>query len=129
VSDERAFALDHIVLTERDIEATSDWYERVLGLRRVVFDGGRVALHFGSQKINLHPSASPLKPHAAVPEAGAADLCFLTKLSIPEIEEVLEREQVRIELGPVEQTGARGRMESVYVRDPDGNLIEIAHYR
>ena len=126
--DELVVALDHIVLTVRDIEATCEWYQRVLGLRRVIFDGGFVALHFGSQKINLHPAAAPLVPHARIAEPGTADLCFLTTRTLAGVRARLERQGVEIELGPVAQTGARGPMESIYVRDPDDNLIEIARY-
>jgi catechol 2,3-dioxygenase-like lactoylglutathione lyase family enzyme len=122
------FALDHVVLTVRDIDATCDWYERVLGMRRVVSEHGRVALHFGSQKINLHPAAAPYSPHAAVAEPGTADLCFLSPRPIEEVVEDLQEKAVAIELGPVQQIGAQGPMDSVYFRDPDGNLTEVASY-
>ena len=122
------FALDHVVLTVRDIETTCAWYQRVLGMRRVVSENGRVALHFGSQKVNLHPAAAPYSPHAAVAEPGTADLCFLSSRLIEEVVEDLQGEAVAIELGPVRQVGAQGPMDSVYFRDPDGNLIEVASY-
>lgn len=123
------FALDHIVLTVRDIDATCSWYERVLGMRRLTFEGGHTALHFGAQKINLHPAQSPYEPHAELPRPGTADLCFLSTAPLPDIVAALRGEGVMIEHGPVEQIGAQAVMDSVYVRDPDGNLIEIAHYR
>jgi catechol 2,3-dioxygenase-like lactoylglutathione lyase family enzyme len=121
-------ALDHLVLTVRDVDATCAWYERVLGMQRVIVDGDHVALHFGSQKINLHAADSPRAPHALVAKPGTADLCFLTELPLVDLARGLEREGVPIEHGPVTQPGARGAMESVYVRDPDGNLVEIARY-
>lgn len=123
------FALDHVVLTVRDIDATCAWYERVLGMRRVSVDGRYAALRFGTQKLNLHQSAAPRPPHASVALPGTADLCFLSTRSIDEIVIELVRLQVTIELGPVEQAGANRPMNSVYIRDPDRNLIEIASYR
>jgi catechol 2,3-dioxygenase-like lactoylglutathione lyase family enzyme len=121
-------ALDHVVLTVRDVEAAAAWYERVLGMQRVV-TAGRTALHFGVQKINLHPADSPYAPHAAVPQPGTADLCFITGRPLDEVETALRREGVPIELGPVARNGARGPIDSLYVRDPDSNLIEVARYR
>lgn len=126
--DDLVFAFDHVVLTVSDIDKTCDWYERVLCLRRVLFDGEHVALHFGSHKINLHPAASPYAPHATLAAPGTADLCLLTPRSLRAIGTHLEEQGVAIEVGPISQTGARGAMESLYIRDPDGNLIEIAHY-
>jgi len=123
------FAIDHIVLTVRDVDTTCAWYGRVLGMRRVEFDGGYVALHFGVQKINLHPDNAPYVPHATIAQPGTADVCFVATGTIEEIVAALNREDVAIEVGPVEQTGASGVMDSVYVRDPDGNLVEIASYR
>lgn len=122
-------AIDHVVLTVRDVDAACAWYERVLGMRRVNFDGDRAALHFGDQKINLHPASAPLAPHATVAEPGTADLCFLASGTIQDIVASLVEQGVAIEVGPVQQTGATGAVDSVYVRDPDGNLIEIASYR
>jgi catechol 2,3-dioxygenase-like lactoylglutathione lyase family enzyme len=123
------FAIDHIVLTVRDIDTTCAWYERVLGMRRVEFDGGYMALQFGLQKINVHPAEAPFAPHATIAQPGTADICFVATRTIEEIVAALNREDVAIESGPVEQTGASGVMDSVYVRDPDGNLVEIASYR
>jgi catechol 2,3-dioxygenase-like lactoylglutathione lyase family enzyme len=122
-------ALDHVVLTVADVDAAAEWYARVLGLTPVRFDGDRVALHFGAQKLNLHPAHAPYEPHASVAIPGTADLCFVTTRDLDEVVAGLEREQVEIELGPVERSGARGAMDSVYVRDLDANLIEIARYR
>ena len=118
--------LDHLVLTVRDIEATCAFYERVLGMRRETFGAGRVALHFGRQKINLHPAGREFEPKAASPTPGSADLCFLTETPIAEVMAHLEACGVAIEEGPVARTGAEGPITSVYLRDPDGNLIEVA---
>jgi catechol 2,3-dioxygenase-like lactoylglutathione lyase family enzyme len=121
--------LDHLVLTVRDIERTCAFYERVLGMSRQSFAKGRVALHFGDQKINLHPYPSPIDPKAAVPEPGSADLCFLTEAPIDEVVDHLRAQGIEIDVGPRTTAGALGPMTSVYVRDPDGNLIEIANYQ
>jgi catechol 2,3-dioxygenase-like lactoylglutathione lyase family enzyme len=110
-------ALDHLVLTVRDLEATVAFYER-LGMRHVVFGQGRHALAFGSQKLNLHVAGREHEPKAAVPTPGSADLCFLV--------DELDVEWLTVVEGPVEREGATGRIRSVYVRDPDGNLIELS---
>jgi len=124
----RVAGLDHLVLTVADPAASAEFYQRVLGMTRVVFGEGRLALHFGEQKINLHAAAAPLSPHALNPGAGSADLCFEVAAS-PEASLVhLAACGVAVEAGPVPRTGARGPMVSVYFRDPDGNLIELAHY-
>ncbi len=120
-------SLDHLVLTVRDIDATVDFYQRVLGMEAVTFGAGRRALAFGRQKINLHPAAAPLKPHAATPMPGSADLCLLTTTPIPDVVAHLGRVGVTIEEGPVPRTGATGPILSVYFRDPDGNLIEVSN--
>lgn len=124
----RVEALDHLVLTVADVEASAAFYVRVLGMARVVFGEGRVALQFGTQKINLHPAACPLPPHAACPTRGGADLCFVVEDGLHDWVRHLAACGVAVELGPVPRTGARGPMTSIYFRDPDGNLIELAHY-
>jgi catechol 2,3-dioxygenase-like lactoylglutathione lyase family enzyme len=120
--------LDHVVLTVRRIDATVAFYRQGLGMDLQSFGerGERKALHFGAQKINLHESGREFEPRALHPTPGSADLCFLT-------EEPLEAVAVRLEAmghpvieGPVERTGATGPILSIYARDPDGNLIEIA---
>ena len=121
--------LDHLVLTVRDVEATCAFYERVLGMRRQSFAKGRLALHFGDQKINLHPYPSPIDPKAAVAEPGSADLCFITDEPIDRVCDHLRSKAMEIEVGPKTTAGALGPMTSVYIRDPDGNLIEIANYQ
>lgn len=120
-------SLDHLVLTVADIPATVAFYQRVLGMTHEVFGEGRHALKFGHQKINLHPAESPLSPHAATPMPGSADLCFLTHEPIEKVMAHLAAEGVPLECGPVQRTGAIGPILSVYLRDPDGNLIEVAN--
>lgn len=120
--------LDHLVLTVRDIEATCAFYSRVLGMRVATFGGGRKALQFGAQKINLHEVGKEFEPKAWHPTPGSADLCFITRAPMTQVVEHIGRFGVDIELGPVERMGARGYLISVYVRDPDHNLIEISNY-
>ena len=117
-------SLDHLVLTVADVEATCDFYARVLGMEVVIFGEGRKALSFGAQKINLHQSGQEFEPHAQVPTPGSGDLCFLTDAPIDEIIAHLQRCGVAIEQGPVERTGATGPLCSVYLRDPGGSLLE-----
>jgi catechol 2,3-dioxygenase-like lactoylglutathione lyase family enzyme len=119
--------LDHLVLTVRDIEATCAFYERVLGMRREGFGAGRVALRFGRQKINLHPYPSPVEIVAGDPRPGSADLCFIAATPLEDVIAHLEACGVAIEMGPLERTGAEGPINSVYLRDPDGNLIEVSN--
>lgn len=120
--------LDHLVLTVADIEASIAFYVKVLGMEAVTFGAGRRALAFGRQKINLHPATAPLKPHAALPTPGSADLCLITTTPLAEVVAHLQRAAVAIEAGPVPRTGATGPILSVYFRDPDGNLIEVSNY-
>ncbi|MBA2284580.1 MAG: VOC family protein [Ktedonobacteraceae bacterium] len=119
--------LDHLVLTVRDIAATCDFYARVLGMQVVTFDDGRKALRFGKQKINLHEAGKEFEPKARTPTPGSADLCLLTELPLTQVIEHMQACGVTIEVGPVQRTGARYTLASVYVRDPDGNLVEIAN--
>ena len=120
--------LDHLVLTVRDIEATVAFYTQALGMKPVTFGNGRRALAFGQQKLNLHSADDPLKPHAACPTAGSADLCLISSDPISEVIAHLKDAGTVIEEGPVPRTGALGPITSVYFRDPDGNLIEVAYY-
>jgi catechol 2,3-dioxygenase-like lactoylglutathione lyase family enzyme len=113
----RIRALDHLVLTVRDVDATIGLYEQ-LGMRHVVFDGVRHALVFGSQKLNLHLAGRELEPKALHPTPGSADLCFLA--------DELEVDGLDVIEGPVQRPGATGTIRSVYVRDPDGNLVELS---
>jgi catechol 2,3-dioxygenase-like lactoylglutathione lyase family enzyme len=118
--------LDHLVLTVADVGRTRDFYERVLGMEPVVFGEGRHALAYGAQKINLHEAGREFEPKAAVPTPGSADLCFLANVSVAEVVEHLQTNGIEILEGPVGRTGATGPIKSVYFRDPDGNLIEVA---
>ncbi len=120
-------SLDHLVLTVADPEATCCFYARVLGMEPETFGEGRRALVFGNQKINLHRAGAELEPKAARPVPGSGDLCFLTDTPLEDVIAHLRAEGVGIEDGPVARTGATGPLRSVYVRDPDGNLIEIAN--
>lgn len=119
---------DHLVLTVRDISATIKWYSTVLGMRSVTFGEGRQALTFGGQKLNLHQAGRELEPRAAHPTPGSADLCLISAVTLPCIQEHLRALAVPIELGPVARTGATGPISSIYLRDPDENLVEISTY-
>lgn len=120
--------LDHLVITVRDVEATLAFYERTLGMRREIFEGGRVSLHFGRQKINVHPYPSDVEIVAKDPRPGTADLCFVTEAPIDDVVAHLAACDVPVEMGPIARSGALGPMTSVYIRDPDENLIEISVY-
>ena len=118
--------LDHLVLTVADVGRTREFYERVLGMEPMVFGEGRHALAFGAQKINLHEAGREFEPKAALPTPGSADLCFLANASVAEIVEHLRASGIEILKGSVRRTEATGPIKSVYFRDPDGNLIEVA---
>ena len=123
---------DHLVLTVRDIEATTRFYERALGLEREFFRGPegqpRHALRFGRQKINLQDAATETPTKARAPTLGAGDFCLIAARPLEEVLAHLRAEGIAIEAGPVPRTGALGPMRSVYFRDPDGNLVEVAEY-
>lgn len=118
--------LDHWVLTVRDIEATCTFYHQVLGMTPVTFGRNRHALVFGNHKINLHTAGQEFEPKAAVPTPGSADLCLITPWPLDTVMAHLAAQNIPLVEGPVRRTGARNALESVYIRDPDGNLIEIA---
>jgi len=120
--------LDHLVLTVADLDQTVGFYQRVLGMRPVTFSTGRRALEFGASKINLHRAGQEITPHAARPVPGSADLCLITTTPPGRVLTHLGAQHVPVEEGPVPRTGARGPITSIYIRDPDGNLIEIASY-
>ena len=111
----RALAIDHLVLT----------VSRVLGMEAVTFAGGRRALRFGAQKLNLHQAGAEFTPHAARTAPGSADLCLLTDAPSADVVAHLAACGVEVEQGPVEREGATGALSSVYFRDPDGNLVEV----
>ena len=127
--------IDHLVLTCRDVAATIRFYTEVLGMKVVTFGNGRKALSFGRQKFNLHPvgqtaegGAGKVAAIAARPTAGSADICLVVAENAAAIVAHLAACGIPVEEGPVVRTGALGPIESVYVRDPDGNLIELARY-
>lgn len=119
--------LDHLVLTVADLDVTIAFYADVLGMEAVVFEDDQHALHFGSSKINLHAAGHELEPKAVRPRPGSADLCFTTTDPLEQVQAELEAHGVMIIEGPVAQTGARAGLRSVYFRDPDGNLVEVAN--
>ena len=123
-------ALDHLVLTVTDLERSAAFYEVALGMRHETFTGTdcttRHALFFGEQKINLHQAGAEFAPYARQPTVGSADLCFLLEGRMNLTVAALEALGVSIEDGPILRTGARGPINSIYIRDPDGNLIELS---
>ena len=124
----RVNRIDHLVLTVADVAATVAFYETVLGMQKIEFGEGRIALAFGSQKINLHQLGAEFEPHARQVQTGSADLCLIIDDPLARAAEELRARGVEIIDGPVPRTGAVGRLLSLYFRDPDGNLIEISNY-
>jgi catechol 2,3-dioxygenase-like lactoylglutathione lyase family enzyme len=120
-------AIDHVVLTVKNIEATCAFYTRVLGMQEVTFAGGRKALNFGSQKFNLHEVGKEFDPKAERPTPGSGDFCFLTSTPVAEVIQHLKTCGIPILDGPVRRTGATGPILSVYFRDPDMNLLEVSN--
>jgi len=120
--------IDHFVLTVASIDATCAFYSRALGMQVITFGSGRKALAFGNQKINLHQRGQEFNPKAKVPTPGSADFCLISDVPIAEIVEHLKSVGVSIEEGPVARSGALGPMTSIYIRDLDGNLVEISNY-
>ena len=119
--------IDHLVLTVTDIPATLVFYTQVLGMRAITFGEGRHALSFGRQKINLHQADQAFEPKAAQALPGSADLCLLTETAIEQVMAHLKALDIEIIEGPVKRTGASGALLSVYIRDPDANLLEISN--
>ncbi|EHB5865255.1 VOC family protein [Salmonella enterica] len=120
--------IDHLVLTVSDISTTIRFCEEVLGFSAVTFKQNRKALIFGAQKINLHQQEMEFEPKASRPTPGSADLCFITSTPINDVVSEILQAGISIVEGPVERTGATGEIMSIYIRDPDGNLIEISQY-
>ena len=119
--------LDHLVLTVKDIATTTNFYQTALGMKTVTFAGNHKALVFSSGKINLHETGNEFEPKALQPTPGSADLCFITKTPVSAVAEKLRSLSIPIIEGPVKKTGAFGPLLSIYLRDPDGNLIEISN--
>ncbi len=120
--------LDHFVLTVKDIEKSVAFYTKVLGMQKEIFKGSRVALKYGTSKINLHELGKEFEPKAYNVKEGSADLCFITENNLLEVINFLNSIKIDIEEGPVQRTGALGTIESIYIRDPDKNLIEVSNY-
>jgi catechol 2,3-dioxygenase-like lactoylglutathione lyase family enzyme len=120
--------IDHVVLTVDDVERAIAFYVDVLGMVEVTFGSGRKALTFGSSKINLHQRGREFEPKAASPTPGSADLCLIADDPLEEVLAELAANGVAVEEGPVARTGATGPIMSVYLRDPDRNLIELSNY-
>jgi catechol 2,3-dioxygenase-like lactoylglutathione lyase family enzyme len=121
--------LDHLVLTTTDFDACAAFYVDGLGMRLERFGHGRSAFVFGEQKINVHTKGHEFEPKAHLPVPGALDLCFIADRPLDEVIAILGERGIHIVEGPVDRTGAKGPIRSVYVRDPDLNLIEISEYR
>lgn len=120
--------IDHIVLTTADEAACIAFYVDLLGMKLETFGANRKAFVFGSQKINLHVKGREFEPKAHLPVPGSLDLCFIASIPLPQVIARLREKGVAIVEGPVRRTGARGPIESVYLRDPDLNLVEISAY-
>jgi len=119
-------SLDHLVLTVADVDKSLQFYCDVLGMQPIVFGKSRKAALFGKQKINFHEVGNEIKPHAMHPKPGSADLCFLADMDLNGVVDRLVSKGIPIEEGPVQRTGALSPILSIYIRDPDGNLIEIS---
>lgn len=122
-------SLDHLVLTVADIERTCQFYTTILGMEMVTFNNNRLALKFGQQKINLHQLGHEFEPKAEFPTPGSADICLISQTPLKEVIAELQTHHVKIEQGPLPKHGALGDLESIYLRDPDHNLIEISNYK
>ena len=120
--------IDHLVLTVADIERSVEFYSRVLGMPRIEFAGGRIALQCGVQKINLHQSGKEFEPKAQCVMPGSADLCLIIDTPLIDAIEQIRQQGIEIIDGPVERSGATDAIVSAYLRDPDGNLIEVSNY-
>jgi len=121
-------SIDHLVLTVHNIEATCEFYHRVLGMEVVTFGSARKALQFGQQKINLHELGNEFAPKAKHPTPGSGDICLITSLPLEQVQDHIIACGVEIILGPVTRTGSLGAITSIYLRDLDGNLIEVSNY-
>lgn len=120
--------IDHIVLTVKDIDVTVKFYTEIMGFTCITFNNDRKALVFGNQKINLHKKGKEFEPKADLPTCGSADLCFVAKTDINGALVELKNKGVEIIEGIVERSGAKGKIKSIYFRDPDKNLIEVCNY-
>jgi len=119
--------IDHVVMTVENVETTCNWYLRVLNVKSAAFGEGRKALLLNKQKINLHRKGAEFEPHAFAPTCGALDLCLLTNTPLAQVMDHLKTQRVAIEKGPIKRNGATGLITSIYIRDPDKNLLEISN--
>jgi len=125
--------IDHVVITVKDLKKTIDFYTNILGMKLEKFSSSlddnqfRYAVSFGSQKINIHEEIKPIKPNALNPSSGSMDICFISKNKINDWVHHLLKKGINIEIGPERKTGALGPILSIYIRDPDFNLIEISN--
>ena len=125
--------IDHVVITVKDLNKTIDFYTNLLGMKLEKFSSSldnnqfRYAVSFGSQKINIHEEKKPIKPNALNPSSGSMDICFISKNKINDWVHHLVKKGINIETGPEKKTGALGPILSIYIRDPDCNLIEISN--
>ena len=125
--------IDHVVITVKDLNKTIDFYTNILGMKLEKFFSSldnnqiRYAVSFGSQKINIHEEKKPIKPNALNPCSGSMDICFISKNKINDWIYHLVKKGINIEIGPEKKTGALGPILSIYIRDPDFNLIEISN--
>jgi catechol 2,3-dioxygenase-like lactoylglutathione lyase family enzyme len=119
--------IDHVVMTVENVDQTCAWYLRVLGVRSAAFGEGRKALLLHKQKINLQQKGAELEPHARAPTSGALDVCLISSTPLAQVLEHFKAQRVPVEKGPIKRNGATGLLTSVYVRDPDGNLLEISN--
>ena len=122
-------SIDHIVFTVSDISRTCRFYTQILGMEEVTFLNSRKALIFGNQKINLHLKGHEFDPKAKRPTPGSADICFIVETSLREVINRMTKYGIPIDEGPVDRTGAQGALTSIYIRDPDGNLIELSNIK
>jgi catechol 2,3-dioxygenase-like lactoylglutathione lyase family enzyme len=120
--------IDHLVLTVKDVDASCKFYDRVLGMQKTSFKKDRRAVVFGNQKINFHEHGKEFEPRSLHPTPGSADLCFVTDDPPFKVIDHLEKCGVKIVEGPVKRVGAAGTITSIYIRDPDENLLEISSY-
>jgi catechol 2,3-dioxygenase-like lactoylglutathione lyase family enzyme len=120
--------LDHLVLTVKNLEETVNFYTKALGMQKETFKGSRIALKYGNQKINLHEYKNEFEPKAGNVKPGSADLCFIIDTPLLQAKKYIESLGISIEEGIVQRTGANGTIESIYLRDPDKNLIELSRY-
>ena len=125
--------IDHVVITVKNLKKTIDFYTNILGMKLEEFSSSldnkqiRYAVSFGSQKINIHEEKKPIKPNALNPSSGSMDICFISKNKINDWIHHLVKKGINIEIGPEKKTGALGPILSIYIRDPDFNLIEISN--